>query len=107
LRTHENTVFNSNNTFAITKPKIIMNDFGGTLGGPLASGRSSKGTDNETFFFASFEGLRLPRETPILLSVPSMDMRNGNLTELPRGAGRLRPSISPTASRPSIPPTCP
>ena len=34
---HENTFFNSNNTFAITKPKIIMNDFGGTLGGPLRS----------------------------------------------------------------------
>ncbi len=32
---HENTVFNSNNAFALTKPRIIMNDFGGTLGGPL------------------------------------------------------------------------
>ena len=32
---HENTVFNSNDTFALAKPKIIMNDFGGTLGGPL------------------------------------------------------------------------
>jgi hypothetical protein len=32
---HENTVLNSNNTFALSKPKIIMNDFGGTLGGPV------------------------------------------------------------------------
>ncbi len=32
---HENTVFNANNPFALAKPKIIMNDFGGTLGGPL------------------------------------------------------------------------
>jgi hypothetical protein len=32
---HENTVLNSNDAFALAKPKIIMNDFGGTLGGPL------------------------------------------------------------------------
>ena len=33
---NENTVFNSNDAFALTKPRIIMNDFGATLGGPLA-----------------------------------------------------------------------
>jgi hypothetical protein len=75
---HENTVLNSNNTFALSKPKIIMNDFGGTLGGPLSIPHLYKGLD-KTFFFISYEGLRLPRETPILLSVPSADMRNGNI----------------------------
>jgi hypothetical protein len=75
---NENTVFNSNNTFALSKPKIIMNDFGGTLGGPLKVPHLINGSDS-TFFFISFEGLRLPRETPIVLSVPSMDMRNGNI----------------------------
>ena len=77
---HENTVFNANNTFALAKPKIIMNDFGGTLGGPLRIkplfSKASPG-----FFFISYEGLRLPRETPMLLSVPTTDMRNGNLTD--------------------------
>jgi hypothetical protein len=76
---NENTVFNSNDIFALTKPKIIMNDFGGTLGGPVKIGRLFNGSDN-TFFFISFEGLRLPRETPIVLSVPSMDMRTGNIS---------------------------
>ncbi|HMD77268.1 MAG TPA: carboxypeptidase regulatory-like domain-containing protein [Terracidiphilus sp.] len=75
---HENTVLNSNNTFALSKPKIIMNDFGGTLGGPLSFPHLYNGRD-KTFFFVSFEGLRLPRETPIVLSVPSTDMRNGNI----------------------------
>jgi hypothetical protein len=78
---HENTVLNSNNTFALSKPKIIMNDFGGTLGGPLRIPHLYNGHD-KTFFFISFEGLRLPRETPMVLSVPSVDMRNGNLTRL-------------------------
>ena len=75
---HENTVFNSNDTFALSKPKIIMNDFGGTLGGPVQITHVFNGHDS-TFFFVSYEGLRLPRETPIVLSVPSMDMRNGNI----------------------------
>jgi hypothetical protein len=76
---NENTVFNSNDIFAPSKPKIIMNDFGGTLGGPLKIPHVINGSDN-TFFFISYEGLRLPRETPIVLSVPSMAMRSGNLT---------------------------
>ncbi len=75
----ENTVFNSNDAFAETKPRIIMNDFGATLGGPLEIPRLYDGHD-KTFFFASYEGLRLPRETPMVLSVPSAAMREGNLT---------------------------
>jgi len=75
---NENTAFNSNNGFALSKPKIVMNDFGGTLGGPVKIPRLFNGNDS-TFFFISFEGLRLPRETPIVLSVPSMDMRGGNI----------------------------
>ena len=75
---HENTFLNSNNIFALSKPKIVMNDFGGTLGGPIQIPHLFDGHDN-TFFFIGFEGLRLPRETPIVLSVPSMDMRGGNI----------------------------
>jgi hypothetical protein len=76
---NENTVFNSNNPFALSKPRIIMNDFGGTLGGPLRIPFLATNS-NRTFFFASYEGLRLPRETPMLLSVPSAAMRSGDLT---------------------------
>jgi len=83
---HENTVFNANNPFALSKPKIIMNDFGGTFGGPLRIPHFSSGQPS-TFFFVSYEGLRLPRETPIVLSVPSADMRNGNLTAYLAGQG--------------------
>jgi hypothetical protein len=78
---HENTVFNSGVpvAFATSKPKIVMNDFGGTAGGPLSVPHLYNGRDR-TFFFASFEGLRLPRESPIVASVPSNAMRSGNLT---------------------------
>src|SRR5579859_6107473 len=83
---HENTVLNANDPFALAKPKIIMNDFGGTLGGPLRIPHFTSGQPS-TFFFASYEGLRLPRETPIVLSVPSNDMRNGNVTDYLAGQG--------------------
>jgi len=76
---HENTILNSNNIFALSKPRIIMNDFGGTFGGPIQVPHLFNGRDS-TFFFVSYEGLRLPRQTPIVLSVPSMDMRNGNIS---------------------------
>jgi hypothetical protein len=83
---HENTVLNANDVFALTKPRIIMNDFGGTLGGPLRIPYLTSLPDR-TFFFASYEGLRLPRQTPMLLSVPSAAMRAGNLTSYLAGQG--------------------
>jgi hypothetical protein len=76
---HENSALNSGQplAFANSKPRLIMNDFGGTLGGPLSFPHLNLG---QSFFFASYEGLRLPRETPMTLSVPSLAMRGGNLT---------------------------
>jgi hypothetical protein len=101
---HENTFMNSNNPFANSKPKIIMNDFGGTLGGPLRIPHFYDGQD-KSFFFASYEGLRLPRETPTVLSVPSMDMRNGNITDYLYQTyceGEVASSVgTPTANCPS------
>jgi hypothetical protein len=81
----ENTVFNAGNSITGNNPKIIMNDFGATLGGPLILPKYN-GHD-KTFFFFSFEGLRLPRETPTVLSVPSNDMRNGYLVDYLAGQG--------------------
>jgi len=76
---HENRALASGDPFALNKPKLIMNDFGGYVGGPIIH--------NKTFFFASYEGLRLPRETPIVTSVPSVAMRAGNLCSYLAGQG--------------------
>ncbi len=76
---HENTALNAGNPFTGSKPKTILNDFGGFIGGPVSIPHLYNGRD-KTFFFASYEGLRLPRETPLVISVPSVAMRSGNLT---------------------------
>jgi hypothetical protein len=94
---HENSIFNSNNVFALSKPRIIMNDFGGTLGGPLRLPLPAL-RSNGTFFFASYEGLRLPRETPILLSVPSAAMRTGDLTAYLNAGTPVQVTPSPIAA---------
>ena len=73
----ENTALTAGNPFT-GKPTIIMNDFGGFGGGPVRIPHVYNGRD-KTFFFGSYEGLRLPRQTPLLESFPSADMRNGNL----------------------------
>ncbi len=94
---HENTVLNSNNTFALSKPKIIMNDFGGTLGGPITIPHLFNGSDS-TFFFISFEGLLLPRQTPMVLSVPSAAMRTGDLTSYYGSSVPVQIAVTPISA---------
>lgn len=82
----ENTAFNAGDPFALTKPSIHMHNFGGYFGGPLVLPHVYNG-HNRTFFFTSYEGLRLPKQQPILVSVPSLAMRQGNLCSYLAGQG--------------------
>jgi len=56
-----------------------MNNFGFFVGGPLSFPGVYKGKD-KTFFFIAAEGLRLPRESVVVESVPSVALRNGDLS---------------------------
>jgi len=75
----QNTVFNARNPFSAVRPKTIMNNFGFFLGGPVAFPRVYKGRD-KTFFFGGYEGLRLPKQTVVVESVPSLALRSGDLS---------------------------
>ncbi len=68
----QNTVLNARNLFANTKPAIKLNDFGAYAGGKIWR--------DKTFFFASYEGLRLPKQNTITDSVPSLALRGGDLS---------------------------
>ncbi|MCU1259799.1 MAG: hypothetical protein JWO80_2684 [Bryobacterales bacterium] len=77
----QNNAMNAANTFTHTTPVLKMNDFGIFMGGPVSIPKIYSGR-NKTFFFGSFEALRLPRQVIQIENVPSIAMRQGDLTSL-------------------------
>jgi Carboxypeptidase regulatory-like domain len=64
-----------NDYYGKPAPALRQNDFGGTLGGPIRISRFYNGTDR-TFFFVSYEGLRLTQPTAAVIQyVPDTFMR--------------------------------
>ncbi len=74
-----NDLFDANNWFNdyfnVKGAALRQNDFGGTLGGPVTIPSLYKGND-KTFFFASYEGLRLTAPQPAAaIFVPDATLR--------------------------------
>ncbi|MEN3329119.1 MAG: Ca-activated chloride channel, partial [Acidobacteriota bacterium] len=70
-----NDALDANDWFAnsrgLKQPAKRLNSFGGTLGGPIKK--------DQTFFFASYEGMRLRQPMVGITDVPSLDSRAGAL----------------------------
>lgn len=65
-----------NNYFGQERLAVRQNDFGGTVGGPVHIPRLYDGHD-KSFFFASYEGLRLVSPQPANISdVPNLALRS-------------------------------
>lgn len=86
----QNDDFNAADFFSHQVPELKMNNFGIFMGGPVVLPKLYNGR-NKTFFFASFEALRLPKSVPEILSVPTAAMRTGDLSTY------LSPQNCPTA----------
>ena len=74
-----NDLFDANDWFNgyqnIKEPALRQNDFGGTLGGPVRIPHLYNGKD-KSFFFVSYEGLRLIQPQPATINyVPDLCMR--------------------------------
>jgi hypothetical protein len=73
-----NDVLDANDWFAdskgLPKPRERQNDFGGTFSGPILKDR--------TFFFFSYEGLRLRLPQTSLTTVPDLSARQGAIPAL-------------------------
>jgi hypothetical protein len=76
-------------------PPFRQNQFGGSLGGPILR--------NRTFFFADYEGQREVIGQTLLVTVPTLAMRQGNFAgvvpngiQIPRG--RIRVVLVPSAT---------
>lgn len=74
---HQNAAFDATPFGATSKPHIVGNDFGGTIGGPVVIPHLYNGRD-KSFFFGTYEGFRLPSSTPYQATVPSIPMKSGN-----------------------------
>jgi hypothetical protein len=91
-----NQRFDARNFFAASKPLNHLNQFGGSLGGPLQS--------NRTFFFADYDQGRITKDQPFLITIPTARMRAGDFSEL--GVPIYDPFTSPRRAFPGnvIPP---
>ncbi len=70
-----NSAMDARNFFQPGKPPSFKrNQFGGTFGGPIVK--------NKTFFFYSYEGLRLSQAVTQLTTVPTAAMKKGDFSSL-------------------------
>lgn len=70
-----NQALDAVNYFSTVPLSFSRNQFGGTLGGPVRR--------NKSFFFFSYEGLRLSQQVTALATVPTAAEKNGDFTALP------------------------
>lgn len=97
-----------NNYFGIAKarqdpsnlvaPKLIRNEFGGSVGGPIVIPKLYDGK-NRTFFFFAYERFSLRRASQQLMYVPTMAMRQGDFSGLINNAGVLQQLYDPSTTQ--------
>jgi hypothetical protein len=77
---HRNDAMDANNFFnnknGRARPDLKQNQFGATLGGPIIK--------DKTFFFGSYQGLRIDQGLTYLSTVPSDAMRGGDFSAINR-----------------------
>ena len=64
-----------NNRGGLPRPPFVQNQFGAAVGGPIKR--------DKTFFFGSWEDFKLRQAIPLLTTVPTLAMRNGDFSGLP------------------------
>jgi hypothetical protein len=100
----QNDAFNATAYNFPVKAPERFNTFGGSLGGPFSIPHFYNG-HNKTFFFFDYEGNRRSTSQPELYTVPSMQDRQGNLSDL-AAAGEI-PILNCTTSQAQSNPNCP
>ena len=79
-------------------PKLIRNEFGGSIGGPVYIPKLYNGK-NRTFFFFSREGVEVRQGLTRDFAVPTAAMRSGDFSQLYDSAGRFLQLYDPATTR--------
>ena len=97
-----------NNYFGIAKarqdpsnlvaPKLIRNEFGGSVGGPINIPKVYDGR-NRSFFFFAYERFSLRRASQQLMYVPTVAMRTGDFSGLINNQGILQQLYDPNTTQ--------
>ena len=77
----QNDIFNARNFFAPKRAPVKLNQFGGTFGGPIQK--------DKTHFFASWEQTRQLTSFETTSTVPTLQERYGDFSDLRNTAGEL------------------
>ena len=79
---HQNRALDARSFGQTTLPSKVANTFGGTIGGPVWIPKLYDGK-NRTFFFFTWEGFRLPRQSTVRNTVPTARMVQGDFSGEP------------------------
>jgi hypothetical protein len=79
-------------------PKLIRNEFGGSVGGPITIPKFYDGK-NRSFFFFAYERFSLRRASQQLMYVPTMAMRQGDFSGLINNANVLQQLFDPSTTQ--------
>lgn len=81
---HRNSEFDAKNYFAApgASTHFVMNQFGGTIGGPVSLPGGYNANRDKTFFFAAAQLDRRRQAQAFVSTVPSPLMHSGNFTEI-------------------------
>jgi hypothetical protein len=85
----QNDVFNARNFFAAARAPIRLNRFGGTFGGPVRK--------DKTFFFVTWEQTRQLTSDTITSTVPTLQERTGDFSDLRSASGAPLAIYDPAA----------
>jgi Carboxypeptidase regulatory-like domain len=87
-----NTKLDARSFFAATREQFNLNQYGGSLGGPIRK--------DKTFFFVDYQGKNQRRGVPFTGLVPTVAMQQGNFNDDQFGNPRTTPLTNPYSGAP-------
>jgi hypothetical protein len=93
-----NDIFDARNSFATSRAPFRYNQFGGSVGGPVAIPRVYNGR-NRSFFFFNYEEWRYRNSRNEIMTVPTTGQRTGVFSDLKDATGKLVVIYDPATTR--------